>query len=312
MRHFKIFARLALILGLGTLVFLVLRDRLVGVTLESIQIAVQATSPVCLTFSALAVCVSFFAITFYDRLSLQMVGKDLSWRRSAYSSTTSYSVARVLGASLLSGNLVRLWWFSKWSLGIKDVISVVLVTLIFTNLAMVLWLGVCAIQPGARGVLSQSLPKVQNLGPIVFAGFLMLILIAAGGLWAWRHRSVPVLRLTRHQFKTGFYFLVATLVDYGASSLVLFVLLWPLGLISFPVFFVVFTVASLLGAASNIPAGLGVLESALLLILPNAFAAEIISACLIYRLFYDGIPFTLSALLIGFKVQYSSITHLEN
>jgi uncharacterized membrane protein YbhN (UPF0104 family) len=61
----------------------------------------------------------------------------------------------------------------------------------------------------------------------------------------------------------------------------------------------VYLASILAGALSHVPAGLGVLESVLLLLLPQVPPAELLAAVLLYRVIYEVIPLVVALALWG-------------
>jgi phosphatidylglycerol lysyltransferase len=61
----------------------------------------------------------------------------------------------------------------------------------------------------------------------------------------------------------------------------------------------VYLASILAGVLSHVPAGLGVLESMLLLLLPHVPPEQLLAAVLIYRVIYEVIPFAIALALWG-------------
>jgi phosphatidylglycerol lysyltransferase len=110
-------------------------------------------------------------------------------------------------------------------------------------------------------------------------------------LGGWSVR-VPSLGMTALQI------LVGTL-DIVLVSSVLYLLLPESAEIAFLPFIAVYLASILVGVLSHVPAGLGVLESMLLLLLPHVPPAELLAAVLLYRVIYEIVPVLCALALWG-------------
>jgi uncharacterized membrane protein YbhN (UPF0104 family) len=91
--------------------------------------------------------------------------------------------------------------------------------------------------------------------------------------------------------------LIVGVIDVGLVSSILYLLLpESAGIGSLP-FLAVYLASVLAGVLSHVPAGLGVLESMLLLLLPDVPPEQLLAAVLMYRVFYEIIP-AIGALLL--------------
>jgi len=94
--------------------------------------------------------------------------------------------------------------------------------------------------------------------------------------------------------------LIVAALDWMLAGLVLFVLLAPAAGISYTEFLAVYLLAQLAGLVSQIPGGLGVFETAMVLMLSARLpASQIFGALLSYRAMYYWLPLGAAALLLG-------------
>jgi uncharacterized membrane protein YbhN (UPF0104 family) len=110
-------------------------------------------------------------------------------------------------------------------------------------------------------------------------------------LGGWSVR-MPTLRLTLLQIVVG-------IVDICLVASVLYLLLPASAGIAFLPFLAVYLASILVGVLSHVPAGLGVLESMLLLLLPHVPPEQLLAAVLIYRVIYELIPCVIALALWG-------------
>jgi uncharacterized membrane protein YbhN (UPF0104 family) len=87
------------------------------------------------------------------------------------------------------------------------------------------------------------------------------------------------------------------------NTAILYLLMPPELGMSWPPFIAVYCIAFVAGQISTVPAGLGVLEAALLLMLPHIPAAKLLGAVLAYRAIYDVLPLLIGlALWLGYEL----------
>jgi len=96
--------------------------------------------------------------------------------------------------------------------------------------------------------------------------------------------------------------LIIAALDWMLASLVLFVLLAPGTAMSYPEFVAVYLLAQLSGLVSQVPGGLGVFETVIVLMLSARLPAnQIFAALLAYRVLYYWLPLGAAALLLGLQ-----------
>ena len=97
--------------------------------------------------------------------------------------------------------------------------------------------------------------------------------------------------------------LVVGIIDVVLVSSVLYLLLPDAARIAYLPFLAVYLASVLVGVLSHVPAGLGVIESMLLLLLPHVPPAELLAAVLLYRVIFEILPVLMSlAIWAGYEV----------
>ena len=104
--------------------------------------------------------------------------------------------------------------------------------------------------------------------------------------------QVPTMRFTLLQLVIG-------IVDVVLVSSVLYLLLPASAGLGYLPFLAVYLASVLVGILSHVPAGLGVLESVLLVLLPEVPPAELLASVLLYRVIYEILPLLFSLSLWG-------------
>jgi phosphatidylglycerol lysyltransferase len=243
---------------------------------------------------------TFVVLTGYDWLSLRYVRRQLAYRRIALASFISYAFSQTLGFPLLTGGAMRLRLYTGWGLGAVQVTQVVAFA------SFTFWIGVLF-----AGGLVLTVAPADRLAPLIHVpavavrpiGVVCVLAVLAYVLWTalgrrvvrirgWRFRR-PTIRIAVGQ-------IVVASLDWVCASTVLYLLL-PAHLgVSYPVFFGLFLVAFVAGILSAVPAGAGVFEGMLLLLLPDTVPdAQLLGAFVAYRLIYYLLPLVVAALMLG-------------
>jgi uncharacterized membrane protein YbhN (UPF0104 family) len=87
---------------------------------------------------------------------------------------------------------------------------------------------------------------------------------------------------------------VVGVVDIVLISSVLYLLLPDSADIALLPFIAVYLASILVGVVSHVPAGLGVLESMLLLLMPHVPPEQLLASVLLYRVIYEVIPLVIA------------------
>ena len=102
--------------------------------------------------------------------------------------------------------------------------------------------------------------------------------------------------------------LVISSLDWALAAMVFYILLQTSVSLSYPAFFGIYMLAQVAGLASNVPGGLGVFETVMILLLaPFIKSEELLGTLLIYRGIYYFIPLGVAILLLG---KYLSLIHI--
>jgi uncharacterized membrane protein YbhN (UPF0104 family) len=243
--------------------------------------------------------VSFLVLTGYDNLSLRYIRRPLPYRQTALASFLNYAFSQGLGFPLLTGGSVRLRLYSRWGLSGLEVAQVVAFA------SVTFWFGVVAL---TGLVLLWAPPGITRMMPVTAAvvrpaGVLLLAVVAAYFYWTATGRRVTRLlgwRFRRPAPRLAALQLGLACVDWTVAGLACWVLM-PADIgIGFPSFVAVFLLAFVAGILSHVPAGLGVFESAILLLLPaSASEVSVLASLLVYRGVYYLLPLVSATLLLG-------------
>ena len=242
---------------------------------------------------------SYSLMTIYDFLALKYIGHPLPYARTALASGLSYAFSNNVGFAMLAGASIRYRIYSAWGLSAVEITQVI----IFCTLS--LWLGFM----GMSGIIFLfepfTLPHRLNLpfSSLRPLGLLLFLIFIGYAVLSFRLRKEIVIkdwRFALPSFAIAMGQLLVAVADWFLAGMVLFVL-WPHpSMISAGHFLVVFMLAQLAGLISQVPGGLGIFESfVLLLAASDVNTPQIASALIVYRGIYYLMPLVVAILVLG-------------
>ncbi len=242
---------------------------------------------------------SYFFITFYDVLGLRHIRKPLSYPRTALTSFIAYTFSHNLGAAPLTGGGIRYRLYSAWGLTVGEAANVLVIC------GMTYWVGCLTMGAIFFFLQPPELPpsihlpfnSIFSLGTFCIVAITLYLLSAVFfkrtiKIFRW-HFPTPSVGIAVGQMLAG-------CLDWTCSGAALYLLL-PANSLSFTSFLSIYLLAQITGFLSQVPGGLGVLETIFVLLLaPILPASNVLGAVLAFRICYYIIPFILG--LISFAV----------
>ena len=275
------------------LVVTLLHHALAHYHLRDVVVELRKIPVLMLGAAALLTSSSYLLLTLYDALGVRYVGKPVPYPRIALTSFIAYAFGHNLGLAAFTGTAVRWRIYSTQGLTAIDVATVAS----FCALTTALGLGVLGGVAALHAVPGTTALHLGHVWSQVF-GLVLLGLVAGYVAWAslarrslvvgsWEVRP-PGARLAGAQLAVG-------VVELSAAAAVLWVLLPRSAAIDFPTFAGIYAIAVVGGVVSQVPGGLGVFETILLLALPHVPAPELLGALLAWRGLYYLAPLALAA-----------------
>jgi uncharacterized membrane protein YbhN (UPF0104 family) len=251
--------------------------------------------------AALATTVaSFTAFILQDYLALKRASRALSLPRAAAGSFIAQSIAHVTGFAILVGGALRARYFLASGLALASILSVQASFSVSFGLADTLLTGLATL---LRPTLASETTHVP-VGWLRFAAC-VLILGALGAFalatflrrhhWALRYNlAVAPARILALQ-------ILCSVIDILFVAATLYLLL-PGGLgVGYVQVLACYLIAVTLGLWSHVPAGLGVFEATILVLVhaPQPQIAPVVAALLAFRAIYHLLPFALGCALLA-------------
>ena len=240
---------------------------------------------------------NYLLLTLYDVLALRYVEIKLPYRRIAPISFSAFAIGHNLGIPSLSGGSIRYRAYSLAGLSTVQIATVIgFVSVTFGMGASLLVGASLSVEPQATlAVLGLPEPVLRGIGAALIAAPLLYV------VWTLLSRAPVRIRnwtLTTPTPAFAILQLLLSVVDLSLLATVLYVLL-PSDLgTSFVSLLGAFLLAIGAGALSNVPGGLGVFESVLVLLLHSTATAPLLGAVFAFRLIYYVGPLMLALTMI--------------
>ena len=267
--------------------------------------AIRALPPSQFILAMLATLTAYAALAWYDRIALLHLGvKHISWTFIALCSFTTYALAHNIGASVLSGAMVRYRAYRTKGLTPAEITILVGLCSLTFGLGVLLIGGlVLVIDPTQLRRLSGLLPRSSD---------------QSDDRTHDRHRQPrPRRRLCRRLRSSSCrpsasarsesnihgpgialrQFLAASMELIGAAAIIYFALPQN-GSPSFFAVLAVFVASFSAALASNAPGGLGVFELLFIKAMPAVAPIKVLTALLVFRLFYLLLPLAFAVVVV--------------
>lgn len=257
---------------------------------RDIAAALHALPTSQLALALVCLLLAYLALTFYDLLSLRWLGRPQPWRRSAPVTATAFALGNVSFNAMVVAGGVRYAGLRPLGMAPSEVARMA----VFASLGF--WL--------AYGTVGGLLFALDPVKPSVRIAGLLLLVPAAYLLLSRRPRTVrlrgypmpmPPLPLCAGQVAAG-------VLELLAMSSVLWLLLPDISGMTWSHFMQAFLLAIVAGSASQAPGGLGVFDSAFLLLLPRgANVSQAVAALLAFRVLYYLLPLLLALAALALR-----------
>lgn len=275
-----------------------------GMTLDGLMASLREISWPRLLFSFGAVVLNFWLNTIIEKNAVRESGLKIPYGTTARISFVSSAIGSGVGVAAISGASVRLRYYSRLGAGSAQVARIVAVTQL-SSLAGAALLNGLVLLFWPREVVElirfpSRLRFILALTCLAIPLFLILIATVAknGRDFSIRGRLIPIPepKVIVRQLAAGFCGPLAT-------AMILFFLLPASHGPNFFIFCGTFALASIAGALSMVPLGIGVFEASVLwMLLPFYGDGELLSALLLYRLFNNLLPFLAALILFVYDV----------
>lgn len=299
-RHMKIKDYIWPVIGLCAVaisVWLLYRE-LRSISLEDVIDSLYAIRMHHWLLAAGSALLAYSSLAGYDRIALLHLHRRISWLFIALCSFTTYALSHNIGASVVSGAVVRYRAYSSQGMPGSE-IAVLIAFCSFTFILGVVMTSsiVLLLEPHILQRFNEDLSPNIAIG-IALLMMALVILYIFGSWLQLRPLKIGKFRLEYPRLSVvAQQLIVAPLELIGAAGIIYFALPEagnPGFLIILGIFLVSFSAALI----SHAPGGLGVLELVFIAGLPDMHQADVLAALIVFRLLYLLIPFALSLIVV--------------
>jgi uncharacterized membrane protein YbhN (UPF0104 family) len=285
-------------LGVAVAAGWILWDRLHDIDGAAVWHRITTTSPASLLIGVLC-CLGVNVLAgIYEGVAVHRVTGRRSWKHPGIVASIANPVGHMVGNAVLGAGALRYRLHGAAGLSTTQIGGVIVLTAMPFLLAVgwMIDLALVLFARDASKIVHVAVPTAMGLGVLGLmkdAGWLWFVSTRREPLQIAGYRlQIPGLRATLLQTSIG-------IGEIVLSASILYVLLPPLH-VGLLMFIAIYLLATMFGQLSHVPAGLGVFEAALLLMLPQVPPAQMIGAVLVYRAIYDLLPLGVAlALLVG-------------
>lgn len=259
--------------------------------------------------AVLSTLCAYAALAWYDRIALLHLGKarGISILYVSMCSFVTYALSHNIGASVVSGGVVRLRAYSAKGLTTAEVAVLIGLSSFTFAFGTVLLLGVVLIaEPQILEPLTSLSrnfdirpPAARGLGALLIASCLVYTL---GAVLRLKPLKIGRFRLVYPRMPVVIrQYMAAPLELMGAAGIIYFALPAE-GNQGFLVVLGAFLLSFSAGLLSQVPGGVGVMEAVFLAVMPAVPATALFAALLVWRLLYLLVPLALAIpVIIAFE-----------
>ncbi|MDM9580672.1 lysylphosphatidylglycerol synthase domain-containing protein [Nostoc sp. GT001] len=235
----------------------------------------------------------------YDILGFNYINRSLSWNKIAFTNFISSAFSNTIGFALLTGSAIRYRFYASWGVSAVAIAQVIA----FANFTF--WLGMFAVAGFLFIINPLKIPTQLHLpfATVRPIGVIFLLLVAAyllGSIFIKQPLIIRGHEFRFPSFKISLAQIAISSFDWILAAAVLYVLLPSNISLSYLDFLGIYLLAMFAGVVSNVPGGLGVFETIILLILSSKVsAAAVLGSMLAYRGVYYFFPLLVAAGLLG-------------
>ncbi|QLE56839.1 lysylphosphatidylglycerol synthase domain-containing protein [Nostoc sp. TCL26-01] len=245
--------------------------------------------------------IGYLVMVGYDILGFSYVGRSLSWNKIALTNFISCAFSNTIGFALLTGSAVRYRFYMRWG------VSVVAIAQIIAFANFTFWLGMFTVAGLIFLIHPLIIPTQLNLPfttvrPIGIIFLLLIAIYILSSIFIKQPLTIRSHILRFPTFPISLAQIAVSSLDWILAASVLYIIISSNLSLSYFDFLGIYLLAMFAAIVSNIPGGLGVFETVILLLLTSKLSAVVILGSLLaYRGIYYFLPLLISACLLGFS-----------
>jgi uncharacterized membrane protein YbhN (UPF0104 family) len=269
-----------------------------GHSLREILDALEAIPPRRWALAVLSTALAYAALAWYDQIALLHLRRRLSWRFVGVVSFVAYALGHNIGASVVSGAVVRYRAYSLKGLSGAEVGLVAAFTSMTFALGALLTGGLALLaEPDLINRWVEATPWVRRA--IVLALLLGPWLYMLGALLRFRPARVAGFTLVYPRPPIAARQMIVGPIELVGAAGIIYFALPEAANPGFVAILGVFVASFSVALVSHAPGGLGVLELSFLKAMPDAPPAQLLAALLTFRLLYLLLPLFASLVIVA-------------
>jgi uncharacterized membrane protein YbhN (UPF0104 family) len=232
---------------------------------------------------------SYLCLTGFDWLGLRYAGHPLAYRKAALASFTSLSLGHNIGFAALSSGALRYRFYARWGLESEEIAKVIAFCAATVGLGLMILSGIALMSSPqlAHNVTGLGRATLNGLGSTCLLLAALYVVLAACirrplriRSWTW---EMPRLRLALGQVVIG-------PINFALVAACLYQTVAAVADVAYLDVASVYVIANASALITHVPGGLGVIESVVAFLLPQA---RLIGALVAFRFIYFLVPLAL-------------------
>jgi phosphatidylglycerol lysyltransferase len=289
------------LLGLALFVtaIAILHHELAGFHYRDVMAHLRAIPKASFALSLLLTAGGYLSLTGYDTLAFRFIRHPLGYARIALASFIAYVFSHNVGLSFFGGSAVRFRMFSSWGVKPGELMRVIPFNMI------TFWLGfftLCGVVTSAAPLRlpGEWHPWLATSRPLGFALLGALALYVAQTFRRQRTLKLRGFEIALPGPGTTAAQIALSSVDWALAGGVFYALLPAAPGLSFATVLGAFLLSQVAGVISHVPAGLGVFETLMVLLLAPWLPADaVLGSALAYRGVYYLLPLAIAVVLFA-------------
>ncbi len=276
-----------------------LYKELANLTFASLMDSLAAIPPHSWALAIGATLVAYFSLAEYDRIALIHLRRKINWAFVMVTSFTTYALSHSIGASLLSGAVIRFRAYGSRGLSPGEIGVLIALTSV-TFMVGTLTLGglVLVIKPS---VLQRFFDLPDWAAIVIGAALLSVVAFyLIGAMFHFNPLTIGGFRLYYPKPEVVIRQLIVGPVELIGAASIIYFCLPATGNPGFITVLGVFVASFAVAIVSHAPGGLGVLEFVFLTALDDVDKANVLAALIVFRLFYLLLPFAAALVIVLF------------
>ena len=244
-----------------------------------------------LVFACIACFLGYVALSLYDYLALDYVGRKVSWWKWMLAGMLGFAISNNAGHAVVSGGAIRYRLYTRWRVPGSDIIKMLTFSgfTFFLGYAAIAVIGYFLVP---SDMFSQSAGASFGVNGLFIMCMSVLLAYYAISIM-FKNKSIRIggIKFSIPSFSVSMVQTLLGIMDALCAGLVLYFCITPYMEMPFGVFIGLYVIAMVAGVFSQVPGGIGVFETVFMMALPETVdRANIFGALLAYRIIYYVLP----------------------